>query len=319
MADIGNDILRAAVILKSGRLVGIPTETVYGLAANAYNSEAAAHIFTVKNRPSFDPLIVHTHSYEAAKEFVRDIPNKAAALAEEFWPGPLTLLLPKTNLIPTLVTSGMERVAVRVPNHSLTLKLLKSLEFPLVAPSANPFGYVSPTTAKHVNEQLGRRIEYILDGGSAHVGIESTIVGFENNKPVIYRLGGISVDDIERVIGPVTVAAYSTSNPKSPGMLKSHYSPGKLVVLGKIDELVEKYKGKKLGILTFTAARNYQKFGEHLSLSVKGDLEDAARNLFAHLRAFDAMDIEVVLSEQLPEEGIGRAINDRLRRAAAEE
>ena len=205
MAEIGKDIQKAKDFLEKDELVAIPTETVYGLAANALNPIAVAKIFEAKERPTFDPLIVHTHSLQEVYKFVTNIHPALLKLAEAFWPGPLTLLLPKKEIIPSLVTSGLDRVGVRVPNHSLTLDLLSQLNFPLAAPSANPFGYISPTTAMHVEKQLGTKIPYILDGGSCEVGLESTIVGEENGEIIIYRLGGLSVDEIETIVGKVSM------------------------------------------------------------------------------------------------------------------
>ena len=314
MAETGTDIIKASGLLESGELVAIPTETVYGLAANALNPSAVTKIFEVKNRPQFDPLIVHVQDIEHAAEYVEDIPEKARLLASRFWPGPLTLLLKKKSVIPDLVTSGLDTVGIRCPNHPLTQALLKSISFPLAAPSANPFGYVSPTRPEHVEEQLGSKIPYILDGGSCDVGIESTILGFDQEYPVIYRLGGLSLESIEFMIGPVKMEPYSTSDPKAPGQLKSHYAPVKKVIIGKIEELLQEYPAHRSGLLTFQQDFNspYQ-----FILSPSGKLEEAAQNLFSALRAFDKMDVDFILAELVPDTGIGRAINDRLRRAGA--
>lgn len=314
MAEIGTDIDKAKKLLMEGSLVAIPTETVYGLAGNALNPSSVAKIFSVKRRPHFDPLIIHVPSQEHLPKYCSSIPDAAAKLAEHFWPGPLALLLPKKSIIPDLVTSGLPTVAVRCPAHDLTRSLLSAIDFPLAAPSANPFGYVSPTTAAHVNEQLGNDIEYILNGGPCNVGIESTIVGFEDDQPVIYRLGGLAVEQIEGVVGKVRIEPHSTSNPKAPGQLKSHYAPSKQVVFGTMEELLQRYPAHDSGLLTFEKDFNspYQ-----FILSPKGSLEEAAANLFAALRAFDKMPIEIILAERVPDTGIGKAINDRLRRAAA--
>jgi L-threonylcarbamoyladenylate synthase len=216
MAEIGTDLSKARKLLLNGELVSIPTETVYGLAANALNADAVARIFTVKDRPSFDPLIVHVPDLEMVDLYVEAIPVKARKLARLFWPGPLTLVLPKKPIIPDLVTSGMDTVGIRCPDHALTRDLLRSLSFPLAAPSANPFGYVSPTKPEHVEEQLGEKIHYILDGGECTIGIESTIIGFDNEMPVVYRLGGLSLEKIQSVVGKVTMALNSSSNPRRP-------------------------------------------------------------------------------------------------------
>jgi L-threonylcarbamoyladenylate synthase len=314
MAIMGNDILKSKQLLEKGALIGIPTETVYGLAGNALNASAVAKIFEVKDRPAFDPLIVHVAGIEAVKKYVDHIPDSAKKLADQFWPGPLTLLLKKKVIIPDLVTSGLDTIGIRCPDHPLTLELLRSLDFPLAAPSANPFGYVSPTTAAHVDEQLGKKIEYILDGGPCSVGIESTIIGFENNLPVIYRMGGLSVEDIEKTIGKVSMMTQSTSNPKAPGQLQSHYAPSKKVIIGTLEELLQRYPGHCTGILTFDKDFNspYQ-----VTLSRSGSLQEAAQNLFKALRQLDKMPVEVIITELVPNEGLGRAINDRLKRAAA--
>jgi L-threonylcarbamoyladenylate synthase len=245
MAEISLDIEKAAEILRKDTLVAIPTETVYGLGGNALNRDAVVRIFEAKDRPFFDPLIVHVASKEAAIELAKEVPQGAEKLMDAFWPGPLTLVLPKKDVIPDLVTSGLPTVGLRVPNQSLTLELLRTVDFPLAAPSANPFGYVSPTSAQHVNDQLGEKIPFILDGGETTVGVESTIVGFENNQPVIYRLGGLSVEEIEAVVGRLEVRVNASSDPKSPGMLKSHYAPKVPLILGDISKNASKHSNKK--------------------------------------------------------------------------
>jgi L-threonylcarbamoyladenylate synthase len=315
-ATVGTSTAIAAKLLSDGKLVAIPTETVYGLAGNALNIDAVVSIFEAKGRPRFDPLIVHVPSWERATDYLREVPSNAELLARHFWPGPLTLLLPKKQIIPDIVTSGLSRVGMRCPDHPLTRALLSGLTFPLAAPSANAFGYVSPTTADHVKHQLGRKIPYILDGGPCRVGIESTIVGWEEKQAVIYRLGGIGVEQIEALIGPVTVRAHSSSQPQAPGQLEKHYAPAKPFFLGDIDEQIQKHQLKKPGILTFRTPR--VEYPTQFVLSASGDLHEAARNLFGMLRALDQLDIDAVVAEGVPERGLGRAINDRLRRAAAQ-
>ncbi len=312
MAAIGKDILKAAQLLKEGRLVAIPTETVYGLASNALDTTAVAGIFRAKNRPTFDPLIIHTYSIEKAKEYVTKFPEELEKLANAFWPGPLTLLLSKKSVIPDLVTSGLFNVAVRIPNHPLTLQLLEKLDFPLAAPSANPFGYISPTKPEHVNKQLGNEVDYILDGGACEVGIESTIVGMENGKVCVYRLGGLSIEQIEKIVGKVELKINNSDNPAAPGQLKSHYAPLKKLVIGNVDELLKQYENP--GVLNF-GDKSYDVYT--YDLSRKADLTEAAANLFAGLRALDESKVEIILTEYLPEIGLGIAINDRLTRAAA--
>jgi L-threonylcarbamoyladenylate synthase len=314
MAFIGKDINKAKELLERGELVAIPTETVYGLAANALNAEAILQIFDAKSRPQFDPLIVHVANLEHAEKYTAEIPPLAKKLMSKFWPGALTIVLPKKKIIPDLVTSGMDTVGIRCPDHSLTQELLAQLDFPLAAPSANPFGYVSPTTPEHVNDQLGDKIKYILDGGPSLVGIESTIVGFENSKPVVYRMGGIAIEEIEREIGDVSVQTQSTSNPKAPGQLISHYAPSKRVIIGDMQDLLQKYPAHCSAILSFKEDFNspFQRV-----LSPAGSVNEAAKNLFSHLRELDKMPVELLLVELVPEEGLGRAVNDRLRRAAS--
>lgn len=316
MAEIGTDIQKAARLLKRGKLVAIPTETVYGLAGNAFNEEAVLSIFETKNRPQFDPLIVHSSGVEWIKEHVAEIPSLAKRLMDEFWPGPMTLVLPKKSIIPDLVTSGLDSVAVRVPKHPMTHDLLQLLDFPLAAPSANPFGYVSPTTAQHVNDQLGDKIDYILDGGPTTVGLESTIIGFEDGKPIIYRLGGLSVDVIEDLIGPVEVTLNQSSDPKAPGMLKSHYAPGKPLYFGNPGEMITDFEGKRIGFLGFMTRLEFLPPNRQLLLSPSGDFHEAAVNLFAFMRQFEKFPVDLILAERLPEIGLGKAINDRLRRAS---
>lgn len=314
MAKIGTDIQEAARLLRSGEPVAIPTETVYGLAANALDERAVLQIFKVKNRPSFDPLIVHVASLDAAKPYIKSLPDQAKALAEAFWPGPLTLLLEKVE-IPDLVTSGLPQVGIRVPNHPLTLSLLRMLDFPLAAPSANPFGYVSPTTAEHVETQLGAKIPYILDGGSAMIGLESTIVGFEDGAPVIYRLGGKKTEEIEHLIGPVQLKLNTSSNPTAPGMLKTHYAPSVQLRIGDIPRLLSENKGKRVGVISFQHLYDLPKSDQQI-LSPSGDLDEAARHLFGALRQMDAHGYELIITEKFPDTGLGKAINDRLTRAS---
>ena len=316
MAIIGSDIQQAKAFLVQNEVIGIPTETVYGLAGNAFDIEAVTKIFEVKNRPTFDPLIVHTNSFERLSEFVQYIPEKAKLLAQRFMPGPLTMLLPKHSSIPDLVTSGLDTVAVRIPNHPLTLALLAQLDFPLAAPSANPFGYISPTSAQHVANQLGDKIPYILDGGECQVGIESTIVGFENEEVIVYRKGGLAISAIEKIVGKVKVISHSSSNPKAPGMLKSHYSPRKEMIILVNDNLKNEVQKDRIGYLAFQKHRVDLPKKNQLILSESGNYRESAKNLFAYMRQLDAMDIDKIYVELLPEEDLGIAINDRLRRAS---
>jgi len=318
MAILGTDIVQAKQLLEQGQLVAIPTETVYGLAGNALNPDAVLSIFKAKERPSFDPLIVHTDSIEKIERWVTHFPAALKALSTAVWPGPLTILLPRNELIPDIVTSGLETVGIRIPNHPLTLSLLQSLDFPLAAPSANPFGYISPTQAEHVNQQLGGLIPYILDGGHCEVGIESTIVAWENNQLHVLRLGGLSVEAIENLIDQkVILNLNQSSNPQAPGMLKSHYAPRKPLYIGEVDQLLKQHAGKRVGVLNFQ--RVLPDITIQRTLSISGDPHEASKNLFRFLRELDQSDAEILITEFVPEFDLGRAINDRLRRAAYSE
>ena len=313
MADIVSDIEIAAQYLRLNEVVGVPTETVYGLAGNAYSEEAVMKIFEVKNRPAFDPLIVHIASSDRLSSVVSQIPEEYYELMENFWPGPLTLLFDRSDLIPDCVTSGLPKVAVRCPAHPMFLSLLSSLDFPLAAPSANPFGYISPTQAQHVLDQLGNRIPCVLDGGNCEVGVESTILDYHEGVWSILRLGGISVEEIEKVIGTSVVVRSSSSRPEAPGMLEQHYSPKTKLWLGNIAEGVEKWGSENNVILTL---RPSKQFAQNIFLSAQGDLKEAAKNLFRCLRELDNQHFDWIIAELMPEEGLGRAMNDRLRRAS---
>lgn len=317
MAIIGTSIALAKETLKKGELIGLPTETVYGLAGNALDKKAAASIFETKERPSFDPLIVHSNSLERLKPYIASLPEKAEKLAANFWPGSLTMVLPKSEKIHDLITSGLDTVAVRVPNHPLTLSLLESLDFPVAAPSANKFGYISPTTAQHVEDGLGSAIPYILDGGDCNIGVESTIVGFPDGVPTIYRKGGIPIEEIEKIIGPVKVNAQSSSQPKAPGMLHRHYAPNSTLLLGHIPSLIKEHKKSNIVTLSFKDHFNELPSEKQFVLSKNGDLKEAAQNLFKILRKIDNLNPDYILGEWMPDESLGRAINDRIRRAAS--
>lgn len=319
MVKIGTDLREAAHLLTQNKLVAIPTETVYGLAANALSEAAVLSVFKSKNRPFFDPLIIHLPSIDKVNTYTTLNNESFIKLAENFWPGPLTLLLPKKNNVPDIVTSGLNLVGVRVPQHALTLKLLRLINFPLAAPSANPFGYISPTSAQHVYNQLGNRVDYIIDGGECTVGLESTIVGCEEENICIYRLGGLTVEEIEKVVGKVKLNINLSGNPKTPGQLKSHYAPKKPLFVGNINLLLKENSGKKIGIICF-GYQNYESSNTIVyNLSKKQNINEAALNLFSYLRLADNDDTDIVICELLPEEGLGLAINDRLRRAAIRE
>ena len=310
MSLISQDIVRAGQILSSGDLVAIPTETVYGLAGNALDPLAVAKIFEAKNRPFFDPLIVHIGNVSQLNQFTTSVSEKAEKLMAAFWPGPLTLLFNKSTLIPDIVTSGLEKVAIRMPNHPMTLKLLQSLPFPLAAPSANPFGYVSPTEAAHVESHLGHVVPMILDGGPCGVGVESTIVDVGSFPVRILRLGGITVEQIEECLNEKVEIQISSSKPSAPGMLESHYAPRKPMFWHGDASLVN--NDARTGYLSFEGSLRGDIVFE---LSSKGDLTEAAARLFQGMRWLDEQDIDRIEVKRLPEQGLGRAMNDRLNRA----
>ena len=311
---IGKEIEKARDLLLQNEVVAIPTETVYGLAGNALSEIAVSRIFEAKNRPHFDPLIVHVSSVAEVSNYVEEIPELAFNLMEHFWPGALTVLLPKKSCIPDLTTSGLKEVGIRIPKHPITLELLSNLPFPLAAPSANPFGYISPTSAQHVSDQLGEKIPYILNGGNCSVGIESTVLRVQHNEIEILRLGGISVEELQPFTSNIHIQQHSTSSPASPGMLTSHYAPRKPVYVGNIRELMHDFASQKIGVLSFK--EDYQIEAQRI-LSKSGSFTEAAANLFAFLRELDQLDIDVILAEFLPNENLGRAINDKLKRASA--
>ncbi len=323
---IGTDLNTAINFLKQGELVAIPTETVYGLAANAFDITAVTKIYKVKDRPQFNPLIIHTDSIEKLKSWGLILPEKMLQLAAQFSPGPLTYVIKKSSLIPDIITAGNDAVAVRIPNHPLALALLKELNFPLAAPSANPSGYVSPTNAMHVEEQLGNKISYILDGGECKVGVESTIISFMDDVPTILRFGGLSLEAIESVIGkvntvfssPLTVHG-SQSKPIAPGMLSRHYATTHRLIFGDVEKNISAYSSNKIGIISFHKKYDSVLEEHQFILSKNKNLDEAAQKLFSAMREIDKLNIDVILAEKFPDEGLGRAINDRLKRASVEE
>lgn len=316
MIQISKDIVKAKEILENENLVAIPTETVYGLAGNIYSEKAINKIFKTKNRPFNNPLIVHIHSKELLENIAQEIPEKAKKLAEAFWPGSLTLVLKKKETIPYSITAGKETVAVRVPNHTLTLELLKQLDFPLAAPSANPFGSISPTTSQHVADYFTDTLEMVLDGGNCENGIESTIVGFENEKAILYRLGSISVEDIESIIGPIEIVNKNDSSPNAPGMLSRHYAPKtKTIVSENIEDEIKNYPTSKIGVLLFQDLKINDENIEKEILSINGSLKEATANLYAAMHRLDKKGLDLIIAEKFPENDLGKSINDRLERA----
>lgn len=317
MAIIGSSIKCAKQHLVASNVVAIPTETVYGLAGNACDEVAIEKIFHIKQRPRYNPLIVHVASLTQVRSITKNISTQALKLARTFWPGPLTLLLEKQPYIPDLVTAGYSHVAVRIPQHKVTLQLLRTLTFPLAAPSANPFGYISPTTPEHVQSQLGEHVPYILDGGSCSVGIESTIIGFEDHVPILYRLGGVDRSLIEDLVGPLTLRVQSKDRlPVASGALAHHYAPRKSLLIGNIPKLIQQYINYPIGILAFQHYYAGVSKERQVILSPKGDINEAAAQLFMALQILDNLPVSHILADWVPDTTIGSAINDRLRRAA---
>lgn len=308
---IHDTILLAAKGLRQGRLVAFPTETVYGLGADATNAEAVALIFEVKGRPRFNPLIVHVADREAAETHgvFNDHANK---LADAFWPGPLTLVLPKRPESPIcdLVSAGLETIALRVPQHPIAQELLRAADCPVAAPSANKSGHISPTRASHVADEFKNGPDMILDGDFAAIGLESTVVDASGAKPRLLRPGGITREDIERVLGEALETADAEAAPASPGQLESHYAPDAKVRLNA--ETVE--PGEALLAFGSDVPDTY---GPCVNLSPEGNLRHAAVHFFAALRELEATGCETIAVMPIPETGLGEAINDRLRRAAA--
>jgi L-threonylcarbamoyladenylate synthase len=313
--QIGTDIFQAIDYLKRGDIVSIPTETVYGLAGNALDEEAVLKIYEAKQRPRFNPLIIHVASFDKFSLYAKEIPDNCRKLAERFSPGPLTFLLPKQDIIPDLVTAGSENVAIRIPAHPVTLMLLEELDFPLAAPSANLFGYVSPVTVQHVYDGLQGRIPYILDGGQCSLGLESTIIGFEGEDIILYRHGAIPIESIEALTGKPVRQATPADQVSTPGQLNSHYAPHIPLWVGDVDTLMQVHHGKKIAIISFSKRYIYPEPAYQFILSESGDFHEAARNLFRVIRQIDKLDADIILAERFPESGLGRAINDRLQRA----
>ena len=258
---------------------------------------------------------MHIPSIDSLSDIVTHVPEKAKLLAAAFWPGSLTLVLKKSNKIPDLITAGKDTVAVRVPNHPVTLELLKQLPFPLAAPSANPFGSISPTKPTHVENYFKNDIQMVLDGGSCTNGIESTIIGFENEEPVIYRLGALPVEDIEALVGAISIKNKKEEKPDAPGMLARHYAPKTSTFLAdNIAAEIEKNCGKKIGVLVFKSSLNNENITE-IILSKNGSLQEAAAKLYDAMHELDTKNLDIIIAERFSEFGLGKSINDRLQRA----
>ena len=317
MALLTTHINLAIVALQNEDIIGLPTETVYGLAGNIYSEKAIKKIFETKKRPFFNPLIVHIKNIDYLDVVAQNIPPKAYLLAQHFWPGPLTLLLDKRADVPNIVTADKSTVAVRIPSHPMALALLQQLNFPLAAPSANPFTSISSTTAQHVKEYFDKELDIILDGGECKKGIESTIVGFTGDDVIIYRLGTITETDLEKIVGEVSIYIGQDDKPIAPGMLLKHYSPKTKTVLleNDVNLQLNNLAIKKIGALVFNKKIDDERIVEQEILSKASNLEEAAKNLYASLHRLDKSDSAIILIELLPNEGIGKSINDRLRKA----
>jgi len=342
LSSSDQDLERAAKALAAGALVAFPTETVYGLGGDAFNLSALAKIYEAKNRPRFDPLIIHIAEKEALSRLVdvAALSSKAgkrlSILSERLWPGPLTLILPKLKELPALATAGLYTAAVRFPSHPVARKLIKLSTGAVAAPSANPFGYLSPSRAEHVIAQLGEKVDFIIDGGRTTVGIESTVLDLSGENPRILRPGGTSREAIEALIGPVEfytepppAADDKNVTPISPGQLKSHYAPRTRLILHKQGELASLPEVSGEGRLYFSSPRpmvsqseNFPSQGKTSDssntikvLSETGDLAEAAANLFDMLHDLDKLGLDLIRAEEAPGFGLGAAINDRLRRA----
>ena len=302
--------------LEQGEVVGIPTETVYGLAANIFDAQAISKIFSTKQRPQTNPLIVHVHSIEKAKELAAHFPPKAEVLAAHFWPGPLTLILPKSPLISDGITANQSTVAIRIPNHPITLHLLRTLDFPIAAPSANPYNRISPTRSVHVEEYFPEIA--ILEGGNCEAGVESTILSFEGDEVVLLRHGAISIEAIEQKVGRILDRTSGTDH-LAPGRSKKHYSPlCELIISYEPLFMLSAVQQKKVGILWFKEVKIASpKVFKNVVLSPSGTFEEAATNMYDSLHQLEKQGVDLIIVERLPNEGLGRTINDRFERASA--
>lgn len=313
LASTVKNIKIAAAVIRKGGLVIFPTETVYGLGANALNPLAVGKIFEVKKRPYFDPLIVHIHNISYLENICQNIPASAKKLAQKFWPGPLTLVLPKKDIVPDITTAGLKTVAVRMPSHPVALRLIKEACVPIAAPSANLFGYLSPTSIQDIKEEIYNAVDIILDGGKCEVGIESTVVKVEKDI-VILRPGAVEIEEIEKIVGKVKVVNKKSKQIESPGQLSSHYSPTTPLKVIKNKNCILP-SGKKIGLLAFKKVEKKGIFDVVEILSPTGDIYEAAANFFSSLHRLDKAKLDIIYAEEVPKVGLGHAIMDRLRKA----
>jgi L-threonylcarbamoyladenylate synthase len=312
------NIRKGAEILKNGGLVAFPTETVYGLGGNALNPESVAKIFAAKQRPSFDPLISHIAEEETLDRICR-VPSKYHDILTRVWPGSLTIIVPKKDIVPDLVTSGLDTMAVRMPDHPVALELIKASTGVVAAPSANPFGYLSPTRAEHVEKQLGSKIDMILDGGSCRVGVESTVLDLTQGIPQVLRPGGYSVEELETIFGEVRVLNRKVVTPTAPGQMEMHYSPR--AVLHIVDSPKDVGQSLRSGAayvgFRSDEALNTDGFEKVEYLSRDGNYIQAAARLFEILHKLDHSGVRTIYAQRVPEEGLGRAVMDRIYKASA--
>jgi L-threonylcarbamoyladenylate synthase len=312
-ADLDAEVARGAAALRAGKLTVFPTETVYGLGADALNPDGVASIFEAKQRPLHDPLIVHVAAAEQVEALVTHIPDKARQLIEHFWPGPLTIVLPKSTRVPDIVTAGNSTVAIRMPANPLALQLIRTAGVPVAAPSANLFGRTSPTTARHVQNQLSGSYAALIDGGTCRVGVESTVLSLTGDSPLVLRAGGLAQEEIEGLIGPVMRRTELPVQYDGPGMLPDHYAPS--TPLRLVEDIENYMDSPAIGKLCF------QHYGAPAAgavrvLSPQGDLHVAAINLYHAMQELDALGLELIVAEKAPNYGLGRAVNDRLEKAA---
>jgi len=317
-AQLHDAIESAVYLLSGGYPVALPTETVYGLAAWAANPEAVMRVFSVKERPKFDPLIVHLPDADWLEGIAAIPPGDRRLvdkLVRKFWPGPLTLVLPKKDLIPDIVTAGLETVAVRISSHPVFKSIIEAFGQPLAAPSANRFGRISPTTAQHVVEELGGKIHMVVNGGPTTHGVESTVITLREESIWILRSGPVTAEDLRPFAETVAVANRSAL-PNAPGQLKSHYAPKTPLKFLRPDERPLGDPKRRVGLLAWCSDDDARGFSPVEILSRTGDLREAAATLFSKLRLLDSAGLDIIMAEQVPEEGLGIAINDRLRKAA---
>ncbi|MBN2625843.1 MAG: threonylcarbamoyl-AMP synthase [Spirochaetales bacterium] len=310
------NIRLGADIIKRGGLVAFPTETVYGLGGNSLDPLAVAKIFEAKERPSFDPLITHIADFEGLERVALIEDRRILKVAEKLWPGALTIIVPKRDIIPSLVTSGLETMAVRMPDHPTARELIRLSTGAVAAPSANPFGYLSPTTAEHVEESLGNRIDLVIDGGTCRVGVESTVLDLTRDIPTVLRPGGIGVETLRDILGDVEVLDRTSLTPKAPGQLPMHYSPRKPLHIVDSPADLPRIRPERTGVLSFAGEGDLQGFAAVEVLSSRGDYLEAASRLFAALHRLDRADIDVIYAQRVPAVGLGAAVMDRIYKAS---